>query len=229
MLKPTLFIRIIVCFSCLFLFNIGCDTKSGSPEKTGTVISKKISVADEKTRQPVQKANAASQGQPVKKEVQTKDPTKAAAVTPNAQPEAPKYMPELAMGYDPKGKIDPFAPLIRDEPVKTVKEDEDEAVAKGKGQKREKRIPQTPLERIEINQLRLRAIILAPSGNRALVEESTGKGYILTKGTYIGRNQGVVTNILKDKVIVEETVESIQGDVTTQEKELKLPKPPGEE
>jgi type IV pilus assembly protein PilP len=97
------------------------------------------------------------------------------------------------------------------------------------GEKRKKRVPQTPLEKIELNQLRLRAIILAPSGNRALVEESSGKGYILTTGTYIGRNQGTVTKILKDKVIVEETLESIQGDITTQETELKLPKPPGEE
>jgi len=229
MFKSTLFIRIIVCFSCLFLFNIGCDTKSESPGKTGTVISKKISAANAKAPQPAQKAKAVSQGQPVKKEAQeVPNPEKAAAGTTVAQPEAPKYMPELAMGYDPKGKIDPFAPLIRDEPVKVATE-EDEAGAKGKGKKREKRIPQTPLERIELSQLRLRAIILAPSGNRALVEESSGKGYILTKGTYIGRNEGVVTNILKDKVVVEETVRSIQGDVTTQEKELKLPKPPGEE
>jgi type IV pilus assembly protein PilP len=135
-------------------------------------------------------------------------------------------MPALAMGYDPKGKIDPFIPLVRDEPVKAVKEEGDDDA---KGKKRKKRVPQTPLEKIEINQLRLRAIVVAPSGNRALVEESSGKGYILSEGTYIGRNQGVVTIIEKDKVIVEETVESIQGDISTQEKELKLPKPPGEE
>ena len=87
----------------------------------------------------------------------------------------------------------------------------------------------TPLEKIELSQLRLRAIIIAASGNRALVEETTGKGYIITKGTYIGRNDGKITKILKDKVIIEEMVEDIEGKMVIQEKEIKLPKPPGEE
>lgn len=219
MFKLTVFIRIIVCFSCLLFFTFGCDKKAEAPEKTGTVVSKKISVA---------KSPAVSQPAPPAETQPEPQPATAISETTIAQPEQTKYIPELAMGYDPKGKIDPFEPLFRDEPAKAAKEAEVDAEGI-QAKKREKRIPQTPLEKIELNQLRLRAIVLAPSGNRALVEESTGKGYILTKGTYIGRNQGVVTEIQKDKVLVEETVESIQGDVVVQEKELKLPKPPGEE
>jgi type IV pilus assembly protein PilP len=228
MFKQTVFIRIIVCFSCLFLLVIGCDKKSGEGEQAGKVISQKIPEAGKSIRQPVQAEAVTPQKQTAKPQAEMENPAQAATSTATIQPEAPNYMPVLAMGYDPAGKIDPFVPLIRDEPVNAAKAAEKPGDDKA-GEKRKKRVPQTPLEKIELNQLRLRAIILAPSGNRALVEESSGKGYILTTGTYIGRNEGIVTKILKDKVIVEETLKSIQGDITTQETELKLPKPPGEE
>ena len=69
----------------------------------------------------------------------------------------------------------------------------------------------------------------AHKGNKALVEESSGKGYIITKGTYIGVNQGTVIEIQKDRIVVEEEVENIQGEITVKTRELRLPKPPGEE
>jgi type IV pilus assembly protein PilP len=228
MFKHTVFIRIIVCFSCLFLLVIGCDKKSEEGERTGKVVSQKISETGKTISRPAQSETVAPQKQPAKPQAEMKNSPEETTETAIIQQEKTKYVPVLAMGYDPKGKIDPFVPLVRDEPVNAAK-DAEKAGGEAKGEKRKKRIPQTPLEKIELNQLRLRAIIMAPSGNRALVEESSGKGYILTTGTYIGRNQGTVTKIEKDRVIVEETVESIQGDITTQEKELKLPKPPGEE
>ncbi len=118
--------------------------------------------------------------------------------------------------YDPKGKIDPFEPLFRDKPtVALVK-------------KKKKRAPRTPLEKIDLSQLKLVGIILASSGNRALVEESNGKGYVVKKGTYMGTNAGKVVKIDKDTVIVAEEYEDFRGNVTLRNKELKLPKPPGE-
>jgi type IV pilus assembly protein PilP len=120
--------------------------------------------------------------------------------------------------YNPAGKIDPFEPLFRDKP----------SPEKVKKSKRKRRVPRTPLERIDISQLKLVGIILAASGNRALVEESSGKGYVIKKGTYIGTNAGKVTAIEKDAVIVEEEYEDVFGKLKVQKKELKLPKPPGE-
>ena len=119
--------------------------------------------------------------------------------------------------YNPKGKIDPFQPLFRDKPtVAMVKRN------------RKKRIPRTPLEKISLSQLRLVGIVLASSGNKALVEESNGKGYVIKKGTYMGTNAGKVVKIEKDKVVVAEEYEDVLGNVTLRNKELKLPKPPGE-
>jgi type IV pilus assembly protein PilP len=119
--------------------------------------------------------------------------------------------------YNPKDKIDPFEPLFREKPVV--------AVAK---KKRKKRVPRTPLEKIDLSQLKLVGIILASSGNRALVEESNGKGYVIKNGTYVGTNAGKVVKIEKDKVIVAEEYEDVLGNVTLRDKELRLPKPPGE-
>jgi type IV pilus assembly protein PilP len=120
--------------------------------------------------------------------------------------------------YNAKGKVDPFEALLRDESAPA-------ASAKLKAKKRD---PQSPLEKIDLGQLKLVAIIAAPSGNRALVEESSGKGYILREGTYVGLNSGKVVDIALDKVMVEEEYEDAYGKTITQKKEITLPKPPGE-
>ena len=131
-------------------------------------------------------------------------------------PVAIKDLNAIPDTYDPTGKVDPFEPLFRDKPVRAKK------------RARKKRLPQTPLERIDIGQLKLVAIILASSGNRALVEESTGKGYVIKKGTYIGTNSGKVVKIKKETVIVEEEIEDVTGKTAIRKREIKLPKPPGE-
>jgi type IV pilus assembly protein PilP len=119
--------------------------------------------------------------------------------------------------YDGTGKIDPFEPLFRAQ----------SGISK-KTNKKIKRVPRTPLERIDLAQLKLVGIILASSGNRALVEESTGKGYVIKKGTYIGTNGGKIVKIQKETVYVEEKFEDVFGKIQTRKRELKLPKPPGE-
>ena len=139
------------------------------------------------------------------------------ATPSTAQAAIAKSTSEQRPIYDPKGKVDPFEPLFREKP----------AVALVK-QKRKKRVPRTPLEKIDLSQLKLVGIIVASSGNRALVEESSGKGYVIKNGTYVGTNAGKVVKIEKDKVIVAEEYEDVLGNVSLRNKELKLPKPPGE-
>ncbi len=127
---------------------------------------------------------------------------------------------EIASSYDAKGRFDPFEPLFKDEPsVPEV------TLSKGKGKKR---IPQTPLERVALSQLRLSAVIRSANGNIAMVEDATKKGYPIKKGTYIGLNSGQVVQIERDRVVIEEEVENVLGEWITQTTELKLQKPAGE-
>lgn len=129
---------------------------------------------------------------------------------------------QMAATYDPTGRFDPFEPLFRSEPEQRV---ETEQTA---SQRRERRVPQTPLERVALSQLKVTAIIRAETGNRALVEDATGKGYVVTKGTYMGLNAGRVIEIDAGRIVVEEEIENVMGELRIQLAELKLQKPPGE-
>jgi len=126
----------------------------------------------------------------------------------------------IATGYDPQGRFDPFEALFKDEsnaqPAPVSKD------------KRKKRTPQTPLERVAISQLKLSAIMRTAKGNSAIVEDASGKGYVIRKGTYIGLNSGQVVKIDKDHVEIEEEMENVMGELVIQNTELKLQKPAGE-
>ena len=128
--------------------------------------------------------------------------------------------PDTIDFYNPEGKLDPFASLYKEKPI----------TVSTTGQKllQEPRRPLTPLEKVDLSQLKLVAIIRALSGNIALVEEASGKGYVIKKGTYIGTRSGKVGKILPDRIIVEEESEDFSGKVSVREIEVKL-NPSGEE
>ena len=127
------------------------------------------------------------------------DPVKVAEKKEPEKKEEPEYT------YNPAGKADPFRPFIQLTP------------AKGPS-----KIPQTPLQKYDISSLKLVAIIAAPEGSVGLVEDSAGKGYFLKKGTLVGKNDGKVIRILKDRVIIEETFQDILGQTKTNEVSLIL-------
>jgi len=113
---------------------------------------------------------------------------------------------EVEYAYNPAGKPDPFKPFIQLTPVREGS----------------RNIRLTPLQRYEVSQLKLVAIISTREGNIALVEDSSGKGFFLKRGTLVGRNDGKVTKILKDKVIVEELILDVIGQSKQNEVSLNL-------
>jgi len=155
----------------------------------------------------------------VANEQQAQPPSETQAIAPEPS-DLVKESLLLASTYDPTGRFDPFEPLFKNQTNEVLK-------SAGKGSK-EKRKPQTPLERVALSQLKLTAIIRAPSGNRALVEDATGKGYVIQNGTFIGLNAGRVIEIDQDHITVEEEIENIMGELTFQNAQLKLQKPAGE-
>ena len=138
----------------------------------------------------------------------------AAGKKQSKKPDAKKKGPPAT--YNPEGKTDPFKPLFQ------------EKAELPKKRTRKRRAPRTPLERLALSQLKLTAILMAPSGNRALVQEASGKGYVIKAGTYIGLDGGKVIEIQKDRVVIEEEVEDFIGKLSKRKKELKLPKPAGD-
>jgi type IV pilus assembly protein PilP len=131
-----------------------------------------------------------------------------AKVAEKKEPEKKEPEKKEEYSYNPAGKPDPFRPFIQ--------------LISAKGGS--KTGPLTPLQKYDISQLRLVAIISSPGGDIALVEDVAGKGYFLKKGTWVGKNDGKVTKILKDKVIVEEVYQDIFGQTKTNEVSLFLHK-----
>ncbi|MFH2012676.1 MAG: pilus assembly protein PilP [Pseudomonadota bacterium] len=84
----------------------------------------------------------------------------------------------------------------------------------------------TPLQRYNLNQLKLTGIIWGDEGNTsvAMIEDPEGKGYVLKKGTLIGENNGRIINILKDRVIIREEYRNYRGGTNTKTTSLKLHK-----
>lgn len=124
---------------------------------------------------------------------------------------------EEKLFYIAKGKTDPFEPLIKEkppveEPKETIEEDN---------------VPQrvlTPLEKLDFSQMKLVAILNKEAGSVAMVQEASGKGYIVNIGTYIGRSSGQVVSIEKDKLVIQEKVKDYKGNVVDRFQELKLNK-----
>ena len=205
----------IACIACLFLC-YGCNDQAEKQQKA-TVVSKKI-VIPKKETQPVKKDQKIEISKPEIKKPDLKPETDKINTGPNQKPDQQLELSETTDSYTYKieGRIDPFASIFS-----TFADQNDE--------KKEKRIPLTPIEKVDLSQLKLVGIIFAPRGNKALVEDASGQGFIIKKGTGIGINSGRVIKILKGRVVVEEEAESILGKTSLVKRELKLQKPPGEE
>jgi Tfp pilus assembly protein PilP len=103
--------------------------------------------------------------------------------------------------YSGIGRRDPFRPYVIDN----------------------KRLQLTPLQKYELGQLKVAGVISGPSTPRAMVEDGGGMGYIVTIGTPMGPNGGVVTAILPGRIVVEETVLDFYGKEAKHQVVLAVP------
>ena len=81
----------------------------------------------------------------------------------------------------------------------------------------------TPLERYQIGQLKLVGVVRGAGASRAMVEDSSGLGYIVTAGTPIGSSGGVVRRIEPRRVLIEETITNFLGEKEPREVVMELP------
>ena len=173
----------------------------------------------QKTKEAIEKFKKATLGQSVealkaagKAKLQETLAGKEAAKTTKAEagslPAKKPEQPERPR-YSSAGKRDPFHPLslkpkISQRPRENL----------------------SPLERYDIGQLKLVAIVWDIKEPKAMVEDGTGLGYILKIGTLIGPNEGKVKAIKPTEVVIEESFVDFYGARKTQEVSMKLPVEP---
>jgi len=122
--------------------------------------------------------------------------------------------------YSSDGKPDPFQPFLKTAPKISRKASRDQRRGK---EVRRPEICATPLECMDVGQLTLVGIIANDKGNRiAMAQDAAGIGYFLQPGLRVGYRNGRVRKILPDRVIVEEELEDIRGELTLQERVLLL-------
>lgn len=145
---------------------------------------------------------------PAKPKAVAKAPVKAA---PDKAAEEAETPPETKFVYQAEGRRDPFLPLtaIR-KPVGDVSEE-----------------PLTPLQQYELQQYRLIGVIVGLDDPKAMVVAPDGKSYILKKGIKIGKNNGVVLDISKDVIQVQEKYYDFSGNVRTNIQDIVVPKREG--
>ena len=115
--------------------------------------------------------------------------------------------PEVAYAYSPIGKRDPFRSFFE--------EFQNEA----------NNTDLTELQRFEVDQLNLVAIVTGRATPYAMVQDPGSKGHTLTRGTLIGKNWGRVAQITVDCVVIKEEYRDYTGRKVTNTIDMCLPKP----
>ena len=143
-------------------------------------------------------------------------PTKAAA-KPTAvklpPPEAPAEAAaptESKFVYQVEGRRDPFLPLLA-----------------FKGKASLGREFENPLEAYDLFQFQLKGVIVGFGEPKAIVVAPDGKSYILRKGLRIGKSSGIIREISRERVLVEERYQDVTGATRTNIQEIQVPKREG--
>ncbi|HEY1100106.1 MAG TPA: pilus assembly protein PilP [Myxococcota bacterium] len=80
----------------------------------------------------------------------------------------------------------------------------------------------TELQKIELDKLKLVAVVVGTATPMAMVEDASGRGHTLKIGTLVGKRLGQVKHIRRGEVIVQEEFRDFTGKRIPQLKELKL-------
>jgi len=116
-----------------------------------------------------------------------------------------KELLQPQFAYNPKALLDPFKPFIAPAaeapPAAPTAGDEDLEAPPPEPQR-----PLTPLQRMRVSEIEagLKAIMWGPLGRRAVIEDASGKGYIVSVGTPVGERNGVVSEIFNDHLVIQQ-------------------------
>lgn len=68
-----------------------------------------------------------------------------------------------------------------------------------------------PLQRVSFSGLNLIGIVWGSFGYTAMVQTADGKGYTVRRGTRIGPNGGVVSDVTENSIVVQERFTDVYG------------------
>ena len=80
----------------------------------------------------------------------------------------------------------------------------------------------TELQKIDLDKLKLVAVVVGTATPMAMVEDPGGKGHTLKIGTLVGKRLGQVKHIRRGEIVVQEEFRDFTGKRIPQLKELKL-------
>jgi type IV pilus assembly protein PilP len=82
--------------------------------------------------------------------------------------------------------------------------------------------PREVLENFDLSTLKLVAIYTMGTDRVAMIQDATGKGYIVHRGNYMGKNNGRIEKIGKDSLYLVEQVLNPAGEITDRQVTLTL-------
>lgn len=163
-------------------------------------------------------------------------PQPEAATTPEAAAQAEKQakakrekilmaLTKKEFTYSPENMINPFTAFIvaqaaGSETPKPAEGDDDEAAPKAQ-------MPLTPLQKMAVGQIErgFKGVIWGDTAMRAMIEDGSGKGYIVGVGTPLGGYNGIITDIQSDRlVILQEVWDPNLKQMVSRSVEIKLTK-----
>lgn len=80
----------------------------------------------------------------------------------------------------------------------------------------------TPLEKYDIGQLKLTAVLEGFDEPKIVIENAAGRGFTVGKGAKIGTNGGEIADIQKDRILILETSTDFTGQTSTRTIEMRL-------
>lgn len=110
---------------------------------------------------------------------------------------------ELRYVYPVEGRRDPFVPVIGS------------SIAA---------FAENPLESFDLMQFQVRGLIVGLGEPKVLVAAPDGKTYILRKGLRIGKSNGIIRDISRERILIEEQYQDLSGATRTSIQEIKVPK-----
>ena len=126
------------------------------------------------------------------------------AVADAPVPEGGTVTVPMEYRYDPRGRRDPFRSILV--MIQTNRKIGD--------------LP--PLQRIDIVDMKLTAVVWGSLGYTAMIETPDGKSYTVRAGTLLGPNHGVIKKVMTDRLRIQEKVTDIFGVTKTSDVILEL-------